>query len=42
MDQLIAGSATALAAAIRTKQVSSREVVDAYLQRIETVNPQTD
>ncbi len=40
MDQLIAGSATALAAAIRTKQVSSREVVDAYLQRIKTVNPQ--
>jgi amidase len=40
MDQLIAGSATALATAIRTKQVSSREVVDAYLQRIEAVNLQ--
>ena len=40
MDQLIAGSAIALATAIRTKQVSSREAVDAYLERIEAVNPQ--
>ncbi len=39
MDELIYASATALAEAIRTKQVSSEEVVDAYLQRIEEVNP---
>lgn len=39
MDQLISGSATTLATAIRTKQVSSREVVDDYLRRIEAVNP---
>jgi aspartyl-tRNA(Asn)/glutamyl-tRNA(Gln) amidotransferase subunit A len=32
--------ATALAALIRTKQLSSREVVQAHLARIEAVNPQ--
>ena len=32
--------ATALAALIRTKQLSSREVVQAHLDRIEAVNPQ--
>src|ERR1700754_4388993 len=31
--------ATALAALIRTKQLSSREVVQAHLDRIEAVNP---
>jgi amidase len=40
MDNLTYASATALAKAIREKQVSSLEVVDAYLQRIEAVNPQ--
>jgi amidase len=39
VDDLIYASATALAQAIRRKVVTSREVVDAYLQRIETVNP---
>lgn len=39
MDELIYASATVLAEAIRTKQVSSEEVVKAYLQRIEAVNP---
>ena len=39
MDDLIYASATALAQAIRKKQVSSLEVVDAYLARIEAVNP---
>src|SRR5262245_57980307 len=37
---LIYASATALAQAIRSKKVSSEEVVNAYLQRIEAVNPQ--
>ena len=37
--ELISASATTLAKAIRTKQVSSEEVVKAYIQRIETVNP---
>ncbi len=32
-------SATSLAAMIRNKEVSSREVVDAHLRRIEAVNP---
>ncbi len=40
MDELIYASATALAKAIRTKEVCSLEVVDAYLRRIEAVNPQ--
>lgn len=39
MDDIIYASATALARAIRMKEVSSREVVEAYLQRIEIVNP---
>ncbi|UCD26121.1 MAG: amidase [Candidatus Bathyarchaeota archaeon] len=39
MDELIYASATELARAIRAKEVSSKEVVDAYLQRIEDVNP---
>jgi amidase len=39
MDELIYASATALARAIRAKEVSSEEVVDAYLQRIQEVNP---
>jgi aspartyl-tRNA(Asn)/glutamyl-tRNA(Gln) amidotransferase subunit A len=34
--------ATALAALIRTKQLSSREVVQAHLDRIHAVNPQTN
>ncbi|MEW6107452.1 MAG: amidase [Bacillota bacterium] len=40
MDELIYASATALAKAIRTREVSSVEVIEAYLQRIEAVNPQ--
>lgn len=39
MDQLIYGSATKLAKAIRIKEVSSKEIVDAYLNRIADVNP---
>jgi len=39
MDKLICASATELARAIRAREVSSKEVVDAYLQRIEEVNP---
>ncbi len=38
MDELIYASATELARAIRAKEVSSEEVVDAHLQRIEDVN----
>ena len=37
--ELIYTSATTLAKAIRAKEVSSEEVVNAYLQRIEAVNP---
>jgi amidase len=40
MDELIYASAISLARAIRAKKVSSQEVVDAYLKRIENVNPQ--
>jgi len=40
MEELIYASATALAQAIRNKQVSSEEVVDTYLRRIAEVNPQ--
>lgn len=36
---LYAMSATALAAAIRRREVSSREVIDAHLARIEAINP---
>ena len=39
MDDLIAASASALARAIRAKQVSSAELVAAYLARLERVNP---
>lgn len=39
MDNLIYASAAALARAIRNKEVSSEEVVNAHLQRIEAVNP---
>ena len=40
MDEIIYASAITLAQAIRDKKVSSQEVVEAYLQRIEAVNPQ--
>jgi amidase len=39
-DEIIYASVTSLARAIRTKRVASSEVVDAYLARIEAVNPQ--
>ncbi len=39
MDELIYSSATNIAKSIREKKVSSAEVVDAYLDRIEEVNP---
>ena len=39
MDELIFSSATHLAEAIRDKKVSSAEVVDACVRRIEEVNP---
>ncbi len=39
MEDIIFASATTLARAIREKQVSSQEVVDAYLKRIEAINP---
>lgn len=39
MDEIIYASATTLAQAIRAKKVSSEEVVNAYLKRIEAVNP---
>jgi len=38
-DALLYASATTLAQAIRDKQVSTKEVVEAHLQRIEEVNP---
>ena len=41
-DQLWNSSATDLARLIRTKQVSSREVVAAHLARIEAVNPKVN
>jgi amidase len=40
MDEIISASATALARAIRDRQVSSEEVVDACLRRVKAVNPQ--
>jgi amidase len=40
LNELIYASATALAKAIRQKEVSSTEVVEACLARIEQVNPQ--
>ncbi len=39
MEELIYASATSLANAIRDKRVASREVVQAYLRRIDAVNP---
>ena len=39
MNELTDASATSLAVAIRDKKVSSEEVVTAYLERIEAVNP---
>src|SRR3989304_8031221 len=39
MHDLIYASAAALAQAIRAKEVSSQEVVEAHLRRIEAVNP---
>jgi amidase len=39
MDEILSASALALGRAIRAKRVSSAEVVDAYLQRIDQVNP---
>jgi amidase len=39
MDTLTTASATSLARAIRDKQVSSEEVVSAYLARIAAINP---
>lgn len=39
MNDLIKLSATALAQVIREKQVSASEVVDAYISRIEAINP---
>jgi len=39
MDEIIYASASSLARAIRDGEVSSREVVEAYLTRIEEVNP---
>lgn len=39
MDELIYASVTSLASAIRDKEVSSVEVVEAHLRRIEEVNP---
>ncbi len=39
MEELVRSSAVALAQAIRTKKVSSEEVVKAHLRRIEEVNP---
>lgn len=38
MEELLHASATALATAIRAKQVSSQEVIEAHLRRIEEVN----
>jgi amidase len=39
MEEIIFSSATTLARAIRSQQVSSQEVVDAHLQRIAAINP---
>lgn len=39
MEEIVYASATALAQAIRTKEVSAEEVIQAYLRRIEAVNP---
>jgi amidase len=39
MDDLVFASTAALARAIRARKISSVEAIDAYLQRIEEVNP---
>ena len=39
MDQLIYASARSIARAIRDKEVSAVEVVEAHLRRIDDVNP---
>src|ERR687898_94017 len=39
MEEILSASALSLGRAIRTRRVSSAEVVDAYLQRIDQVNP---
>lgn len=39
MDEVVFRSATALAAAIRNKELSSRELLEQYLQRVERFNP---
>ena len=39
MEEILSASALSLGRAIRARQVSSAEVVDAYLQRIDQVNP---
>lgn len=39
MDELFYASATTLARRIRDRELSSKEVVQAYLQRIEAINP---
>lgn len=39
MDDVIYASATTLAQAIRREEITSKEVVEAHLQRIEAVNP---
>jgi Asp-tRNA(Asn)/Glu-tRNA(Gln) amidotransferase A subunit family amidase len=39
-EELTYASATTLAHAIRTRVISSAEVTEAYLRRIEVVNPQ--
>ena len=39
MDDLTFSSATTLAQAIKNREVSSREMVEAHLRRIEAVNP---
>src|SRR5688500_12940687 len=39
MEEIFYASAVSLAARIRARELSSREVVEAYLARIEQVNP---
>jgi amidase len=39
MDEIIYAPVTAIAQAIQKKEISSEEVVNAYLQRIEEINP---
>ena len=39
MNDLIYASATTIANSIKTKEVSSEEVVNAHLERIQEINP---